>query len=101
MQDNIVQILKSLDVSLRLEHEKRWIDIEVHVIQDIIPIIKRTLGDRFQYTDTELKKVLQNLHRHRREAYIISLNPQKSKSKKQKTGTNSRRQDVSTRYLCL
>jgi hypothetical protein len=63
-----------------------------------MPAIKRALGDKFQYTETELKKVLQNLHRHRRDAYTVSLNPLKSKANKQRTGINSRRKDVSTSF---
>jgi hypothetical protein len=60
--------------------------------------MKKALGDQFQYTDTELKKVLQNLHRHRRDAYTVSLNSLKSKANKQRIGINSRRKDVS---ICL
>ena len=67
----------------------------MHVIQSTIPAIKRALGDRFQYTDTELKKVLQNFHRHRRDAYTVSLNPLKFKANKQRVGTNSNRKAVS------
>ncbi|CAB4488590.1 unnamed protein product [Rhizophagus irregularis] len=55
----------------------------------------RALGERFQYTDIELKKVLQNLHQHRRDAYTTSLDPLKSKMNKQRTGINSRRKNVS------
>jgi hypothetical protein len=84
-----------------MDHKSRWTDIEKHVIQNIIPAIKRVLGDRFQYTDTELKKVLQNLHRHRRDAYTVSINPLKSKANKQRTGTNSRRKDVSISLMFL
>ena len=65
------------------------------MIQDIIPAIKKALGDRFQYNDMELKKVLQNLHRHRRDAYAISKDPLKSKANKQRIGTNTKRKDVS------
>ena len=61
-----------------------------------MPVIKRALGDRFQYTDTKLKKVLQTLHRHRRDAHTISMDPLKLKANKQRTGTNTRRKDVST-----
>ncbi|PKC55086.1 hypothetical protein RhiirA1_476194 [Rhizophagus irregularis] len=57
----------------------------------------RALGERFQYTDIELKKVLQNLHRHRRDAYTTSLDPLKSKMNKQRTGINSRRKDKKER----
>ncbi|CAB5385242.1 unnamed protein product [Rhizophagus irregularis] len=58
----------------------------------------RALGERFQYTDIELKKVLQNLHRHRRDAYTTSLDPLKSKMNKQRTGINSRRKDKKERW---
>ncbi len=76
----------------------RWTDIEKDVLRNIVPAIKRALGDRFQYTDTELKKVLQNLHRHQRDSYAVSLNPLKSKANKWRTGTNSRRKDVSISF---
>ena len=78
-----------------IDHTKCWTDIECHVIQDIISAIKKAFSDRFQYTDTELKKVLQNLHRHRRDSYAISKDPLKSKANKQRTDTNTRRKDVS------
>ena len=70
-----------------IDHKSRWTDIEKDVLQNIVPPIKRALGDKFQYTDTELKKVLQNLHRHRRDVYAVSLNPSKSKANRQRTST--------------
>ncbi|GBC51294.2 probable serine/threonine-protein kinase clkA [Rhizophagus irregularis DAOM 181602=DAOM 197198] len=72
-------------------------DIERHVTQDTIPAIKRVLGNKFQYTDIELKKVLQNLHRHRRDAYNVSKDPLKSKVNKRRTGINTRRKDKKER----
>jgi len=71
----------------------------MHVIQNTIPVIKRALGNRFQYTDTELKKILQTLHRHRRDTLTISMDPLKLKANKQRTGTNTRRKDVSNIYF--
>ncbi|CAB4486235.1 unnamed protein product [Rhizophagus irregularis] len=52
----------------------------------------------FKYTDIELKKVLQNLYRHQRDAYITSLDPLKSKMNKQRTGINSRRKDKKEKW---
>ncbi|PKY62696.1 hypothetical protein RhiirA4_551282 [Rhizophagus irregularis] len=49
------------------------------------------------YTDIELKKVLQNLHRHRRDAYNVSKDPLKSKVNKRRTGINTRRKDKKER----
>ncbi|UZO27170.1 uncharacterized protein OCT59_019376 [Rhizophagus irregularis] len=96
-KDEIVQILKGLDDSLTIDHKNRWTDIERHVTQDTIPAIKRVLGNKFQYTDIELKKVLQNLHRHRRDAYNVSKDPLKSKVNKRRTGINTRRKDKKER----
>ncbi|PKY24728.1 hypothetical protein RhiirB3_439410 [Rhizophagus irregularis] len=96
-RDEVVQILKGLDNSLFINHTRRWLDIEKNVSQNTLPAIKKALGDQFQYTDTELKKVLQNLHRHRRDAYTVSLDPLKSKANKQRTGINSRRKDKKER----
>lgn len=86
---------------MTIDHKSRWTDIEKHVTQDIIPVIKRALGDRFQYTDIELKKILQNLHRHRRDTYTVSQNPSKSKANKQRTGINTRRKDVSVSFILI
>ncbi|GBC30751.2 hypothetical protein GLOIN_2v1792113 [Rhizophagus irregularis DAOM 181602=DAOM 197198] len=96
-RDDVVNILKSLDASLQLDYKNRWTDIEIYVVQNVIPAIKRALGERFHYTDTELKKVLQNYHRHQRDTYILSLNPQKQKANRQRTGINSRRKDKKER----
>ncbi|CAB4399611.1 unnamed protein product [Rhizophagus irregularis] len=71
-----------------------WLNIEKNVSQNTLPTIKKALGDRFQYTNIELKKVLQNLHQHQKDAYTVSLDPLKSKANKQRTGINSRRKDV-------
>ncbi|CAB4445394.1 unnamed protein product [Rhizophagus irregularis] len=95
--DDVVNILKSLDASLQLDYKNRWTDIEIYVVQNVIPAIKRALGERFHYTNTELKKVLQNYHRHQRDTYILSLNPQKQKANRQRTGINSRRKDKKER----
>ncbi|CAG8606290.1 642_t:CDS:2 [Rhizophagus irregularis] len=46
----------------------------------------------------KLKKVLQNLYRHQRDAYITSLDPLKSKMNKQRTGINSRRKDKKEKW---
>ncbi|CAB4397810.1 unnamed protein product [Rhizophagus irregularis] len=96
-RDEVFQILKGLDDALFIDHTKRWTKIDRTVSQDILPAIKKALGERFQYTDIELKKVLQNLHRHRRDAYTTSLDPLKSKMNKQRTGINSRRKDKKER----
>jgi hypothetical protein len=47
------------------------------------------------YNKTELRYVLQQLHRHRRETWQISQDEAKAKADKKRKGTNSRRSDVS------
>ncbi|GBC33364.2 hypothetical protein GLOIN_2v1792113 [Rhizophagus irregularis DAOM 181602=DAOM 197198] len=89
--------LKFLDASLQLDYKNRYTDIKIYVIQNVILAIKRAFGKRFHYTDTELKKVLQNYHRHQRDTYILLLNPQKQKANRQRTGINSRRKDKKER----
>ncbi|CAB4417851.1 unnamed protein product [Rhizophagus irregularis] len=100
-RDEVVQVLKGLDNSLSIDLfdcKKKWTDIEKCVLQEIIPAIKKALdNNRFQYTDTELKKVLQNLHRHQRDSYTISTNTLKFKANKQRIRTNSRRKDKKER----
>lgn len=90
-----MQILNGLDDSLQLDHTKKWVDIARHVSKHTMKEIAKVLNGRFRYKDIELKWVLQNLHRHRRESWIVSLNPDKAKSEKKRKGTNSRRKDVS------
>ncbi|PKC08111.1 hypothetical protein RhiirA5_417352 [Rhizophagus irregularis] len=99
-RDEVVQILKGLDSSLSIDlfdYKKKWTEIEKDVLREIIPVIKKAMDNRFQYTDTELKKVLQNYHRHQRDAYTISTKPLKLKANKQRVGTNSRRKDKKER----
>ncbi|PKK55482.1 hypothetical protein RhiirC2_802269 [Rhizophagus irregularis] len=79
---------------LKDETLANWLDIEKNVSQNTLPTIKKALGDRFQYTNIELKKVLQNLHQHQKDAYTVSLDHLKSKANKQRTGINSRRKDT-------
>jgi hypothetical protein len=57
--------------------------------------IDKAMKGRFTYKDTELKWVLQQLHRHRRENWQNSQDPEKRKSEKKRKGINSRRGDVS------
>ena len=57
--------------------------------------IDKAMEGRFQYKDVELKWVLQQLHRHRRESWKTNQNPDKVKSEKRRKGINSRRGDVS------
>ncbi|PKC04334.1 hypothetical protein RhiirA5_422382 [Rhizophagus irregularis] len=99
--NEVVQVLKGLDNSLSIDLfdcKKKWTDIEKSVLQEIIPAIKKALdNNRFQYTDTELKKILHNLHRHQRDSYTISTNTLKFKANKQRIGTNSRRKDKKER----
>ena len=57
--------------------------------------IDKAMKGRFNYKDTELKWVLQQLHRHRRENWKNNQDPDKRKSEKKRKGINSRRGDVS------
>src|SRR2546423_13531192 len=57
--------------------------------------IDRVIGNRIVYNQTELKYVLQQLHRHRWETWKISQDSVKAKNDKKRKGTNSRRSDVS------
>ena len=59
-----------------------------------MPAIDRVIGNRIVYNQTELKYVLQQLHRHRRETWKISQDIVKAKNDKKRKGTNSRRSDV-------
>ncbi|GBC49379.2 uncharacterized protein OCT59_015669 [Rhizophagus irregularis] len=95
--DEVVQILSGLDDSLQLDHTKKWVEIAPHVSKHIMKEIARVLTGRFQYKDIELKWVLQNLHRHRRESWMVSLDPDKTRFEKKRKGTNSRRKDKKER----
>ncbi|CAB5303766.1 unnamed protein product [Rhizophagus irregularis] len=95
--DEIIQILAGLDSSLLLDHTQPWNEIQSHISKDIIPAIDKALKDRIVYNQTELKYVLQQLHRHRRESWQISQNVEKVKEDKKRKGTNSRRSDVKRR----
>jgi hypothetical protein len=56
--------------------------------------IGKALGDRFLYNLSELRYVLQSLHRHRREKWQIDQDEQKAKYDRKRKGTNARRHDV-------
>jgi hypothetical protein len=65
-----------------------------------MPAIDKVLeGKKFVYTKAELKYVLQQLHRHRREAWQISLNEAKLKLDRKRKGINSRRSEVSIQCI--
>ncbi|UZN99467.1 uncharacterized protein OCT59_000737 [Rhizophagus irregularis] len=96
-RDEVVQMLSGLDDSLQLDHTKKWVEIAPHVSKHIMKEIARVLTGRFQYKDIELKWVLQNLHRHRRESWMVSLDPDKTRFEKKRKGTNSRRKDKKER----
>src|SRR5947208_9816522 len=53
------------------------------------------IGNRIVYNQTELKDVLQQLHRHRRKTWKISQDSVKAKNDKKRKGTNLRRSDES------
>ena len=57
--------------------------------------IDKAMKGRFTYKDTELKWVLQQLYRHRRENWQNSQDLEKRKSEKKRKGINSRRGNVS------
>ena len=64
-----------------------------------MPAIDMVLNRRFTYNRTELRYVLQQLHRHRRENWQISQDAAKAKADRRRKGTNSRRSDVSN-FIC-
>src|SRR5438067_13492959 len=63
--------------------------------------IDRVIGNRIVYNQMELKYVLQQLHRHRRETWKISQDSVKAKNDKKRKGTNSRCLDVSNLIVKL
>lgn len=65
------------------------------MIKELIPAIDKPVRSKFHYNTTELKYVLQQLHRHRQENWKISQNSEKAKEDKKRKGTNSRRSEVS------
>jgi hypothetical protein len=91
-----VQVLNGLDSSLQLDHTKTWVEIARHVSKNTMKAIDKVMEGKFRYHDTELKWVLQQLHRHRRENWKNNQDPGKAKAEKKRKGINSRRGDVST-----
>ncbi|CAB5197266.1 unnamed protein product [Rhizophagus irregularis] len=97
-RNEVFQILSNLDSSLFLDYTKSWNEIQNHVIKETMPTIDKSLSSKVQYNSTELKNVLQQLHRHRRENWKISQNSEKAKEDKKRKGTNSRRSEVIEKY---
>lgn len=60
-----------------------------------MPAINKAIGSRIVYNQTELRYVLQQLHRHRRDSWKIMQNADKAKADRKRKGINSRRSDVS------
>jgi hypothetical protein len=86
--------LAGLDDSLNLDYTKQWSDISSHVARKIMPAIDKALSGRIRYQRTELKYVLQQFHRHRRESWQINQDSNRLKTDRKRKGTNSRRSDV-------
>jgi hypothetical protein len=59
-----------------------------------MPAIDKALHGKMVYNQMELKFVLQQFHRHRRESWKISLDANKLKLDKKRKGMNSKRSDV-------
>src|SRR5436189_2529040 len=95
MNNNILIFVNIGRSSISLDHTQKWVDIHQHVSQNTMPAIDRVIGNRIVYNQTELKYVLQQLHRHRRETWKILQDSVKAKNDKKRKGTNSRRSDVS------
>jgi hypothetical protein len=93
-----VQILSGLDSSLKLDYESTWIEISEHVSKDIMPVIDKALHNRMEYNQTELKFVLQQLHRHKRDNWRIAQDSEKLKQDRKRKGTNSHRSKVGFIY---
>jgi hypothetical protein len=54
-----------------------------------MPAIDRAIGGRIDYNQTELKYVLQQLHRHRCDTWKISQDARKAKADRKRKGINS------------
>ena len=59
-----------------------------------MPEIDKALRNRMVYNQTELKYVLQELHRHKRDNWKISQDSEKLKLNKKRKGTNSHHSKV-------
>lgn len=66
-----------------------------------MPAIDRVLNGRIRYNATELRYVLQQLHRHKRESWQISQDVERAKVDRKRKGTNARRSDVSEPYRII
>ncbi|CAG8528631.1 10875_t:CDS:2 [Funneliformis caledonium] len=66
-RDEVIQILSGLDDSLSLDYKNTWNDISDHVSKNIMLAIDKALNKRMVYNQTELKFILQQLHRHKRD----------------------------------
>jgi ATP-dependent protease HslVU (ClpYQ) ATPase subunit len=77
-----------------MDYQKTWKDIETKVSHETMPAIENVLKNRMEYTLTELKHVLQQYHRHKRENIRIKENPERFIVEKRRKAINIRRADV-------
>jgi len=84
---------------LQLDPSKKWQEISGKVSKEMMKAIGKAMQERFCYNDTELKWVLQQLYRHRRDNWKVKLDLEKVKTEKRRKVTNSRRGDVSINFL--
>lgn len=88
--------MNGFDESLSLDCTQTWNNISDHVYKDIMPAINSALRGRVvRYSNTELKNVLQQYHRHQRESYRISQDEDLANADRKRKGINSRRFEVS------
>ena len=100
-QDEVIQTLNGLGETLALDHTQPWNDIYQHVCKDIMPAIDKALNFRFRYNTTELRYVLQQFHRHKRENWKISQDTERARMDKKRKKTNVKRSNIREPYRVI
>lgn len=80
--------------SFTLDVVKTWEKQKRMVTSRILPQIRKVLGSRYQYNDSEARDIIKQLHRSRHRVYNIQQNQARAKRDTRCKRGNTKRADV-------
>jgi hypothetical protein len=69
------------------------------VTKSVIPIIRKRLGARYRYNDSEARDIIQGLHRSRHRVTNINTDTERAKKDQRQKKANAKRADVRNSHI--
>jgi hypothetical protein len=81
-------------IKYEIKYDKTWEEQKRMITDKVIPAIRKQLGSRYRYNDSDACQIIQNLHWSRHRVANIQQDKERAKKDARRKKTNSKRADV-------